>query len=324
MNRFVPFLALVAIGALGALGALLPLWLSPFYVRVLQFFFFSAALALAWNLLGGFAGYWSFGHTVFIGIGAFAAVHVAGALGLAGPWGMMAATLGAGGVSAAFAALIAYPILRLRGIYFAIAMLGVGQVVAEVVNNVGWFQGGIGVFLPPAVPAGMAPERFAYYVFGALLIAIFLICVAVRASRFGHGLLAIREDEDTSRMLGVPTEQFKIAAFVLSAGLIGVLGAVYGYTLGYFTTYSVFRLDFSLNMIVYCLIGGIGTLTGPIIGTALMLLLTQVVLGRMLELHMLITGLAVILMVLAMPNGILGFLSGLRRARAPMTKAGAP
>ena len=315
--RLVPALLVLLVVAIA--GAVLPLWIPPFYVRVVQVFFFSATLAIAWNLLGGFAGYWSFGHTVFIGLGAFAAAQVVGAFGLTSAWAILIAVLGAGAISAAFAALIAYPILRLRGIYFAIAMLGVGQALGEVINNVSWFQGGIGVFLPSAVPDGMPPERYYYYVFGGFLLTAFVISFLVRRSRFGHGLLAIREDEDTARMLGVPTEQFKIAAFVLSAAIIGMTGAVYGYSLGYFTTYSVFRIDFSLNMIVYCLIGGIGTLLGPIIGTAIMLVLTQVVLGRLLDLHLLVTGLVVVVIVLAMPNGVLGFLHalpGLRRGAA--------
>src|SRR5690606_35819793 len=109
-------------------------------------------------------------------------------------------------------------------------------------------------------------EDFFYYVFGGLLLLTFLISVLLRHSRFGYALLAIREDEDTAMMLGVATERYKIMAFVLSSVLVGLLGAVYGYSVGYFTTYTVFRLDFSLNMIVFCLIGGIGTLTGPIIG----------------------------------------------------------
>lgn len=309
---------------MAAAAAALPHLLSPFYVRVLQLLFFSAALALAWNILGGFAGYWSFGHTVFIGMGAFGAAHLAMALGDQGGLWKMAMMIALGGLlSAAFAALIAYPILRLRGIYFAIAMLGVGQVVAEVVNNVSWFQGDVGVFIATTLPSGMAPERFYYYVFGGLLLLCLAITAMVRRSRFGFGLLAIREDEDTAKMLGVPTEQLKIAAFVISAALVGILGAAYGYSLNYFTTESVFRVDFSLNMMVYCLIGGIGTLAGPLLGTALMLFLVQVVLGSLLEVHLMITGLIVVLIVLTMPNGIIGLAGTLgRRRRASVARQG--
>ncbi len=314
--------AILLVAAAVVVVAVLPAMLDPFYVRVVQLFFFSAALASAWNILGGYSGYWSFGHTVFIGIGAFTAAHFGSHVGTfgSGPVAMLLPLLVVALVCGGFAALIAYPILRLRGIYFAIVMLGVSQVVGELVNNVDWFQGGVGLFLASPVPAGMPPENFYYYVFALLLGVTLLLSFLVRRARFGYALLAIREDEDSAMMLGVATERYKAMAFVLSAVLVGLLGAVYGYSVGYFTTYTVFRLDFSLNMIVFCLIGGIGTLFGPIIGTAVMLFLTQVLLSGFLDIHLLITGLLVVAIILLMPGGILGTVAGLGRRRA---KAGA-
>lgn len=319
MNR--PLLLVLGV-VLVAAAALLPIWMGPFHTRVVQLFFFYSALAVAWNILGGFSGYWSFGHTAFIGIGAFSAAHLVTHLGPfgTGPLSMIVPVLLAGVICGLFAAVIAYPILRLRGIYFAIAMLGVSQVVGELVNNVNWFQGGIGVFLPSPVPSKMAPEDFYYYIFGALLLVCLLIAVFAKGSRFGYALLAIREDEDTAMMLGVATERYKISAFVLSSVLVGLLGAVYGYSVGYFTTYTVFRLDFSLNMIVFCLIGGIGTLFGPVIGTAVMLFITQILLSRFLDIHLLITGLIVVAIILLMPGGILGALRRRHRAPAVVTR----
>ncbi|WP_274427327.1 branched-chain amino acid ABC transporter permease [Chelativorans sp. YIM 93263] len=312
MNRT---LALVLGAIIVIAAALLPLWIGPFYTRVAQLFFFSAGMAIAWNILGGFSGYWSFGHTVFIGMGAFSAAHIVHRLGPLGdgPLSMIVPILLAGLICGLFAAILAYPILRLRGIYFAIAMLGVSQVVGELVNNVSWFQGGIGVFLQTPVPSGTTPEDFFYYIFGGLLLLCFLISIAVRNSRFGYALLSIREDEDTAMMLGVATERYKIMAFVLSATLVGIMGSVYGYSVGYFTTYTVFRLDFSLNLIVFCLIGGIGTLFGPIIGTAVMLFITQVLLSRFLDIHLLITGAMVVAIILLMPGGIIGALRSRKR-----------
>ena len=304
------------------IAAMLPQFLPPFYIRVVQLFFFAAALALAWNITGGFAGYWSFGHTAFIGVGAFGAAHVVAGLGLsAGPIQMVVGIAAGALICGLFAAIIAYPILRLRGIYFAIAMLGVSQVAGELANNVGWVQGDVGIFIETQLPDGMAPERFYYYLFGALLVAIALISWFVQRSRFGYGLLAIREDEDTAKMLGVPTERVKAVSFVISAALVGMLGAAYAYSLGYFTAGSVFRGDFSLNMIIYCMIGGIGTIAGPIIGAAVMLFLTQIVLGQMLELHLLVTGLVVIAIVLTMPDGIMGLVRSLQRRKQPVPVA---
>jgi branched-chain amino acid transport system permease protein len=291
-----------------ALLVLLPAVLTPFQIRVAQQVFLGAGLSLAWTILGGFAGYWSFGHAAFVGVGAFTAglvatramPHVGGGWDLAIP-------LGSGGLAAgALATLIAYPLLRLRGIYFAIAMLGVSQVASELSANVEWIGGGVGLTLPPAGPDWMKPETFFYYLLlGGLALALGA-AAAVRGRRLGHGLLAIREDEDTARMLGVPTERYKIAAYVLSAVLVGLQGAVFAYSLGYFTTQSVFRLEFSLNMIVHALIGGIGTLAGPVIGATLLVLLTQVVLGSLLEYHVFITGAVVVSIVLLAPDGLIG------------------
>lgn len=315
MNRALLAVFIVAVVVAGAIA---PLWLPPFQVRVLQFFFFSAGMATAWNILGGYAGYWSFGHTVFIGIGGFAAGHFTLNLGQFGPPGLsvVAPMLFGGLVSGLIAAILAYPFLRLRGIYFAIAMLGLGQFAAEIINNVDWFQGGMGLSLPNAAPEGMPTENFYYYLFGILLLLALGISAWIRRSRFGYALFSIREDEDTAGMLGVPAEQYKIAAFVLSAVLVGMMGAVYAHSVGYFTTYTLFRIDFSLNMIVYTLIGGIGTLFGPVIGAGVMLFVTQVLLSRLLDIHLLVTGIIVVAIVLLVPNGILGFFrKGMLRPR---------
>lgn len=310
------FLVLVVV--ILVIGLFLPSVLSPYHTRVALGFFMFAGLASSWNILGGFGGYWSFGHAAFFGIGAFGASHLAKFLDVAAgsPMSMILPVLGAGALVAGFAALIAYPMLRLRGIFFAIAMLGVSQVVTELVNNIGWIGGGVGVFLPSPVPAGIKSEKFYYFTFGALLIVVLLISYAMRYSKVGYGLLSIREDEDTAKMLGVPTEQYKVLAFVVSSALVGILGAVYGYSLGYMSTTSVLRLDIGLNMIVFCIIGGIGTIWGPIIGTAIMLFLTQVLLAGFLDIHLMITGGIVVLMILIMPSGLLGFFTEKRWSRS--------
>lgn len=299
-----------------AVLAAAPAFASPFEVRVLSLFCFWGALSLAWSLLGGFAGYWSFGHTVFVGIGAFVPGLVVAKLLDGGGAELMPLLVLAGGLaSAAFAAVIAWPLLRLRGIYFAIAMLGVALVAGELSAAVEWIGGGIGLSPPDAAPASVAPEAFIHYVFVALLGLAIGAAAWVRATRFGQGLLAIREDEDTARMLAVPTERYKIAALVLSAFLTGLLGAAYGFNLGYITTDSVFRTDFSLNMIVHALLGGIGTIAGPLLGAAVMVLLTQVLLGEMLNLHLFATGALVVAMVLLAPKGFLGLWRRKPRAR---------
>jgi branched-chain amino acid transport system permease protein len=305
-------ISLVCVGVI--VLALAPALLPPFETRVGSLFLFSAGLALSWSLLGGLAGYWSFGHTAFIGLGAFAAALAEARLHLRPPLLSMAFGLGAAALACALlSAMIAWPILRLRGIYFAIAMLGVAQVLAELTNNVDIFGGSLGIVLPRVVLPGIAQPALYFEIFLLLTAVILLIGGLVKVSRLGYGLAALREDEDTARMLGVPTDRAKIFVFVLSAALTGMLGAVYGHSLGYITTSSVYRTDFSLNMIVYSLLGGMGTLLGPILGALLMIILTQVVLGQLLDIHMLITGALLVLLVLLAPRGILGLTRRRRR-----------
>jgi branched-chain amino acid transport system permease protein len=294
--------------------ALAPLWLPPFYVRVGQLMLYSAGLAVAWSILGGFAGYRSFGHAAFIGVGAFAAGLAEGAVSA---WPMPARVIFGVIIGAAACAVIsaalAVPILRLRGTFFAIAMLGVSHVLAELNNNVDFFQGSLGLTLDNLVPDDLDPAIVFYEAFLALGVAVLLIAWWVKRSRFGYGLLSIREDEDTARMLGVPTERYKRTAFVLSAVLTGLLGIVYAHSLGYITTGSVYRDDTSLDLIVFSLLGGIGTLFGPVIGAFLLVYLTQVVLGDLLDFHLFVTGLLLVVLILAAPDGLLGLAQRLRR-----------
>ena len=297
-----------------AAAACLPFITTPFYVRVGQLVLFSSALGLAWTLLGGFAGYWSFGHAAFIGLGAFAAGIFEVELMKGQPWlGFALGLLVGAGLSALVAAVVAWPILRLRGIYFAVAMLGISQVLAELNNNLDMFKGSMGLVLPRLSAFGLRPEALYFYLLLIATILITLLAFAIQHSRIGAGLMAIREDEDTARMLGVPTERYKVTMFIASAALTGALGVIYAHSLGYITTSSVYRTEFSLNMIVYNLLGGMCTIIGPFLGSAVMVILTQVVLGRLLSIHMFITGALLVVLVLAAPKGITGLF---KRGRA--------
>jgi branched-chain amino acid transport system permease protein len=154
----------------------------------------------------------------------------------------------------------------------------------------------------------MDPAVFFYEIYLVAGLVVLLIAWKVRYSRVGAGLLSIREDEDTARMLGVPTERYKRQAFVLSAVLTGLLGVIYGHSLGYITTESVYRDDTNLSLIVYSLLGGMGTLFGPVIGAFALVFITQVILGRLLDFHLFATGLLLVLLILMAPGGVLGLL----------------
>ncbi len=304
----------IAITLAGALlFASLPAFLSPYGVRVGQLFVLAAGLAVAWTVLGGFSGYWSFGNAAFVGTGAFVAALIELALPGWSPAGAFTvALLAAMLLNGLLALVIAWPILRLRGIYFAIAMLGVSQVCYELVSNIDALRGALGVNLIDIVPKDVRPERFYYWALLLAATAIILIAICVRHSKLGYGLLAIREDEDTARMLGVPTAPYKISAFVISAMLTAMMGVIYAHNLGYITANSVFRNEFNLNVIVYSLLGGMGTIIGPIVGAGVMTYVTQVLLGDLLDIHMFITGLLLAILVLAAPNGLYGIYDAYR------------
>jgi branched-chain amino acid transport system permease protein len=275
---------------------------------------YSAGLAVAWNILGGFAGYRSFGHTAFIGVGAFTAGLVeTQAAALPIPLRVALALITGMAACGVLAAALAVPILRLRGTFFAIAMLGVAHVLSELNNNIDIFQGSMGITLTDIVPDDLEPQDVFYEVFLALGVAVLALAARIQRSRFGYGLLSIREDEDTARMLGVPTERYKRIAFVISAVLTGMLGIVYAHSLGYITTASVYRDDTSLDLIVFCLLGGIGTLSGPVIGAFLLVFLNQFVLGDLLDFHLFVTGLLLVVLILAAPDGLLGLVRRFRR-----------
>jgi branched-chain amino acid transport system permease protein len=311
-NPALVFALVVGVAIVLAAG---PLFLPPFYVRVGQLMLYSAGLGLAWAILGGFAGYASFGHAAFIGVGAFTAGLVEGKFSSLPPALLLPLGLIAGGACCAIlSALLAYPILRLRGTFFAIAMLGVSHVCAEVTNNIDFFQGSMGLNFPPIAPAGMDPADFFYELYLVGMLFVLLVSWQIRRSRFGAGLLSIREDEDTARMLGVPTERYKRMAFVVSAVLTGLMGVIYAHSLGYITTDSVYRDDTNLSLIVYSLLGGMGTLFGPVIGAFLLVFITQVILGRLLDFHLFATGLLLVVLVLAAPGGVAGLLKRRRTA----------
>jgi len=309
-----PTLVFLLVAAAVVLLAAGPLILPPFYVRVGQLMLYSAGLGLAWAILGGFAGYASFGHAAFIGVGAFTAGLVEAKFSSLPPFLLLPLGLLAGAACCAIlAALVAYPILRLRGTFFAIAMLGVSHVCAEVTNNIDFFQGSMGLNFPPIAPASMDPANFFYEIYLVATLFILLVSWQIRRSRFGAGLLSIREDEDTARMLGVPTERYKRLAFVVSAVLTGVMGVIYAHSLGYITTDSVYRDDTNLSLIVYSLLGGMGTLFGPVIGAFLLVFITQVILGRLLDFHLFATGLLLVILVLSAPGGVAGLLKKRKR-----------
>lgn len=293
----------LVLGGLVLLGLALaayPMVGTGYGVRAMLQLFMWVALAGSWNLISGLTGYVSFGHVAFFGAGAYTA-----ALLIAGPgWPWLPASL-AGGVTAALLALvIGWPCLRLKGPYFAIAMLGLNEVLRALVSYFeGFTGGGQGLSLPTlhaTVPI--------YYAMGATAAGVVLLTHLIITSRFGLRLMTIREDEVAAEALGIDTARHKLYAFLLSAVGPGVVGGLAARDQGYIEPISVFPLITTITMIVMALFGGKGTVWGPVLGAAALFVLQELVWARFIYLHQLLFGAIIVAVVLLMPRGVLGLL----------------
>jgi len=305
VKRVVAAAALLLLAALAAY----PVFGTGYGVRSMQQIFMWIALAGSWNLISGLTGYVSFGHVAFFGAGAYAgAILVAGA---GWPWPL--AALAGGAAAIVLAVVIGYPCLRLKGPYFAIAMLGLNEVLRALVSYFeGLTGGGNGLSLPTldaSVPI--------YYVMGVLAVAVTAMAWLIVTSRFGLRLMTIREDEVAAEAMGIDTFHHKLAALLLSAVGPGVAGALMARDQGYIEPVSVFPLAITVTMIVMALFGGKGTVFGPVLGAVVLFVAQEIVWASYPYFHPLLFGAIIVAVVLLMPRGVLGLLQ--QRYRLPRT-----
>ncbi len=298
-----------------ALIASVPFTASPFQ-SLIFFTFIYVSLASAWNLIGGYGGQISFGHAAFYGLGAYTTAILS--LGTAGlpPIHPLITIPIAGIVATIFAVLIGYPTLRLRGPYFSIATIGVGEATRLIMLNADFTGGASGLNLH--VPEDIKSYALQYYYIGlAWMIIVMLISWAVRRSRFGLGLFAINMDTDAAETLGVNTARSKIMALMLSAFLVGVCGSLYAQQIFYIDSNEVFGFRYSISMVLMATIGGVGTLWGPVLGAIIYFPINDrlstlrpiELFGQSLELtrlNLLIFGLLLIAIILGEPRGMVG------------------
>ncbi len=260
------------------------------------------ALASSWNVIGGFTGYPSFATAAFFGLGAYTS-----AIAQVQGWPMVAGWALAGGVVAVGAFALGLALLRLKGHYFAVGSLVVAEVLREVMAAGGTFTGGgMGLNLPLLPISPIAQGRLFLGVFALLALASVVISWAILRSRFGVGLRCIEQNEAAASMLGVDTTLYKSAALAISALVAGLGGAVYANWINYIDPGDVFSVLLSVKPIVMALLGGVGTVTGPIIGAIGLVGLEELVTRNFLDLTGVFFGLAVVVLVLFLPNGISG------------------
>jgi branched-chain amino acid transport system permease protein len=301
--------SIIAVVLFAAL-ALLPLVGEPYFLRLGTTVLMYAVLALSWNFIGGMAGYPSFATAAFFGLGAYTGgvVQKLG-VGMWVSWGL------AGLLALMFAAALGLALLRLRGHYFAIASLVVAEVLREVINSATDLTGGgMGLNLP--LRTGQSVEQQAVFFFWTMLGLAALaaaMSLFVQHGKLGFGLRCIQQNEAAADMLGVNTTLYKTTAFALSAVFTGIAGAIYASWVNYIEPPDVFDVLYSVKPIVMVLLGGAGSVFGPIIGAGLFLGLEELVWRRFLEVHSGVLGLLIVLLVLFLPRG----LAGLAQRRAP-------
>ncbi|HLF02268.1 MAG TPA: branched-chain amino acid ABC transporter permease [Anaerolineales bacterium] len=279
----------------------------------------AVALASSLNILLGYTGYVSFGHIVFYGIGGYVGFYLLSVQG----WALWPAML-AGGLAAGFLAfLLGKAILRLRGAYFALATIGVNEALKAFINNFEPFGGPIGMTLNFKVyqeygGAAKALE-ISFYVVAALTLVAVIISHLVRTSKFGLGLLAIRENEDAAEIMGVVAPNAKTWAYVFSAIIPGMVGALFFFKNGNVEPHDAFPLHASIELLVMVMLGGQGTVLGPILGAFAYqgmrgYLVTSDFFG---DIQLSVSGLLLLLIVLFIPAGAIGLL---RRRVAPLRR----
>jgi len=290
----------IALGLI-LLAVFAPVVGTAYHLTFLLQLYMMIALAQAWNLISGMTGYVSFGHAAFFGIGAYtgALLLIAGL-----PWW---STIAAG---AGLAFLIALPLglltLRLRGPYFAIAMLGLNEIGRIVVTLwVDLTRGGDGISLVPSLLPSLEQNYFAMLLL-AILATVFI--GYVHQSRFGLELRAIRADEQAAEMVGINTTYNKILAFIISGAIPGAVGAIYAMSTSYIDPASVFSPALSVQMVVMVLLGGTGTVWGPVVGASIVMGLREVLWAEFPSLHLALLGFVLIMIVLYLPRGVLSLL----------------
>jgi branched-chain amino acid transport system permease protein len=293
-------LALGTLAVALAAAAVYPSFGTGYGVRSVLQIFMWIALAGSWNLISGLTGYVSFGHVAFFGAGAYTGAILIASAGW--PWPLAALAGGVGAV--VLAVLIGYPCLRLKGPYFAIAMLGLNEVLRALVSYFeGLTGGGNGLSLPT-----LDATRQIYYVMGALAAVVTCGAYLIVTSRFGLRLMTIREDEVAAEAMGVDTFHHKLLAFVLSSVGPGIAGALTARDQGYIEPISVFPLAITVTMIVMALFGGKGTVWGPVLGAVVLFVVQEIVWARYPYVHPLLFGAIIVAVVLLMPRGVLGLL----------------
>jgi branched-chain amino acid transport system permease protein len=290
--------------------ALYPIVTDNFLVRENIFLMLSyIVFASSMNIIMGYTGYVSFGHIVFYGIGSYVGILLINNLHVHFVIAVLCAALVAGVI----ALLMGEAVLRLRGAIFAIATIGINEAVKSLVANVDSLGGAVGIFMDFSVYDSYGgPDKalwIAYYAMVILTVLTILVSYFVRNSKLGLGLLAIREDEDTALVVGINTKRFKSIAYFLSAIFPAMAGTIFAFKSGNIVPDDAFHIVKSVEMIFINVFGGLGTVSGPVLGAIIYEKLKDYLLTNptLKDLHLAVSGVTLLLIVIFAPSGIVGW-----------------
>lgn len=263
--------------------------------------FMLITLASNWNLTGGFTGYVDFGHAVFFGLGAYGTGIMMAKLG----WAFVPALIMGVVAAGVFALLIGSVTLRLKGPYFSIAMLGTFVAMREIVRVAKPVTGGgTGLTLPPYLNRPL----FYYVTLLMTILVVVFVWWLIKRTEFGSTLIAIREDEIGAEMRGINTTLHKITIFMIGAVLTGVVGGLWAYQNTFIDPDVVFFESRTVEMIMMVMLGGLGTIAGPVVGATVLYWMRDILWANLLQFHLIAQGILLILIVLFVPEGIVGAL----------------
>jgi len=285
-------LALAAIGV-GTL-ATLPWWGAAVLVQFGINALILATLAQSWNMIGGYTGYPSFGNSVFYGLGGYGVAIALVQFQLPFAVGLMLGVF----LAVLFAFLLGLPVLRLRGHYFAIATLGLAEVMTAIVSNLEIAGRNVGLILPL-----LKGDTVFFELSLALLVVTTLTVAWISRSRFGFGLIAIRENEEAAAVMGVNTTLYKILAFALCSVFAAIAGGIHAYWITYLDPSSAFDITLNVKMIIMAVFGGPGTIFGPVLGAFVLSAISEILASKVTSLASIFFGLVIVAAVVFMPRG---------------------
>lgn len=295
VNIFLLVIALV-------LFIFLPRFLSGYWVRVITTIFMYAVIAQGMNIMSGYMGYLPFGNAMFFGIGAYVT-----AIGMSKGLPFLVVVPLAAITAILFSILLGLPVLRLRGHYFAIATIGMSAAILSVVQNTTEITGGaMGTTLPIIDKAPSVVYNYFYLAMFGLMVITSLSLHFIIKSRFGFGIRSIKANEDAANSMGINTTYHKVAAWAISAFFTSIAGALYAYWMSFIAPDEVFDVMIAVNTIVIMLIGGAGSILGPIIGAFIIELFAEVAWSAFLEYHLAVLGIIIIIIVFFVPKGVTG------------------